>query len=363
MHEGLETLSRFVSHAQLIAPFAPDSLDDERRRELLDTARFFPLKPGESITLRADGGHDCLRVLSGRATVTPSAGEPFELQPARSLNCPRVPSHRGGLLTVHAEEETLVCHLDQDQLDFRMAWQELSHSLEGKDAELQRRMRKIQSSLLFRRVPAESLEEAVRRMQPVEVSEGEEIIRQWQPGDTFYVIDEGRAEVWREEFPGDDAERVATLDEGDCFGEEALVTGNQRSATVRMSSAGRLLVLGKEDFTDLISHAMIREADAPVAKAMLENGYRLLDVRYEEEAEESAIPGSLLIPLHELRERADELDAEGRYVVYCRSGKRSAVAALLLSQRRFEAISLKGGILEWPYEVESSLPPPPPRPM
>lgn len=361
MHDGLQSLPRFLSRAHLLAPFVSAELSEERQRELLESARFFPLKPGESITLLADGGDDCLRVLVGRVTVTPLSGDAYELKPERGSSCPCALSRIGERVTVHAEEETLLCQLDQDQLDFLVGWQELSRSLEGKDAELQRRMRKIQSSLLFRRLPVESLEEAVRRMRPVEVAAGEEIVRQWQPGDSFYILDQGRAEVWREEFPGDDAERVAELGEGESFGEEALVTGNQRSATVRMTCDGRLLVLGKEDFNDLISNAMIREEEPPVAKAMLENGYRLLDVRYEEEAEESYIPGSILIPLHELRRRSDELDASSRYVVYCRSGKRSAVAALLLSQRRVEATSLKGGILEWPYGVESDLPVPPPR--
>ena len=45
-----------------------------------------------------------------------------------------------------------------------------------------------------------------------------------------------------------------------------------------------------------------------------------------------------------------ELNPEKNYVVYCRSGKRSAVAALLLKQYRLNAVSLKGGINAWPYK-------------
>ena len=76
-----------------------------------------------------------------------------------------------------------------------------------------------------------------------------------------------------------------------------------------------------------------------------------LDVRYEEEYDESYIPGSVLIPLQELRKRFTELDPEVPYIAYCKGGKRSAVASLLLTQRGLEAVSLTGGISEWPYEV------------
>ena len=75
-----------------------------------------------------------------------------------------------------------------------------------------------------------------------------------------------------------------------------------------------------------------------------------MDVRYEEEHEDEHIPGCKLIPLPDLRSRQHELDADKDYVVYCRSGKRSAVAALLLKQYRLNAVSLKGGINAWPYK-------------
>jgi rhodanese-related sulfurtransferase len=97
----------------------------------------------------------------------------------------------------------------------------------------------------------------------------------------------------------------------------------------------------------------MNEVNPELIQAMLKDGYSLLDVRYEEEFEEERLPGSQLIPLYELLNRLDELDTDKRYIVYCRSGGRSTVATVILTERNFKAVSLKGGIGEWPYEKQS----------
>jgi rhodanese-related sulfurtransferase len=186
------------------------------------------------------------------------------------------------------------------------------------------------------------------------VAAGAEIVRQGDPGDDFYLIWKGRAEVWQM-GPHDDApQRVAELAEGDAFGDEALVMGGTRNATVKMISDGELLVLVKEDFQALLSQPLVQEVAPEVAKAMLDSGVKPLDLRFQEEYEKSHLPGALLLPLPELRARADALlDRNARYVVYSRSGRPSAVGALLLSQRGYKVVSMKGGILSWPFEVET----------
>lgn len=84
----------------------------------------------------------------------------------------------------------------------------------------------------------------------------------------------------------------------------------------------------------------------------------LLDVRHPEEHALAALPGSILIPLHELEERADEVDAlAGReVVVYCHHGVRSLSGAALLRERGVEAKSLAGGIDRWSRVVDPKVP-------
>ena len=78
----------------------------------------------------------------------------------------------------------------------------------------------------------------------------------------------------------------------------------------------------------------------------------LLDVREPDEyrGELGHVPGSLLIPLKDLAQRANELDAhkDGQIVVICRAGVRSTTAAAILTGMGFQRVSnLKGGMLDW----------------
>ncbi|MBP7071996.1 MAG: rhodanese-like domain-containing protein [Clostridia bacterium] len=81
----------------------------------------------------------------------------------------------------------------------------------------------------------------------------------------------------------------------------------------------------------------------------------LLDVRNQGEYEEQHIPGSILIPVNELEKRAEaELtDKDADIIVYCASGKRSTSAANILAGLGYSKVYNMGGIMDWPYEVES----------
>ena len=83
----------------------------------------------------------------------------------------------------------------------------------------------------------------------------------------------------------------------------------------------------------------------------------LVDVRTQEEYIEEHIPGALLVPVDELETLAPELmpDKESTYIIYCRSGNRSATAALMLIDLGYKNIYDMGGIIDWPYETEAGL--------
>jgi rhodanese-related sulfurtransferase len=78
-----------------------------------------------------------------------------------------------------------------------------------------------------------------------------------------------------------------------------------------------------------------------------------LDVRTEGERKFHHIKGSLHIPLHQLRTRAEELarHREREIVCYCQSGSRSVSAALILRRKGFRAASLRGGIVDWSFHA------------
>ncbi len=83
----------------------------------------------------------------------------------------------------------------------------------------------------------------------------------------------------------------------------------------------------------------------------------LLDVRKPHEADIADIGADQLIPLDELENRIDEIDAEpgSEVVVHCRSGGRSAKATQLLRDKGFDAKNLAGGTLAWSDEIDNSV--------
>lgn len=85
-----------------------------------------------------------------------------------------------------------------------------------------------------------------------------------------------------------------------------------------------------------------------------EADYVILDVRTQAEYDEGHIPGAVLIPDNEIEARAEtELpDKERMILVYCRSGRRSKLAAEALVKMGYRCIYEFGGIIDWPYEVE-----------
>ena len=81
-------------------------------------------------------------------------------------------------------------------------------------------------------------------------------------------------------------------------------------------------------------------------EAAIDAGATLVDVRTPAEYADGAIPGSINVPLDDLRERFGELPA-GRLIVHCKVGQRGHTAVRLLAQLGRDAVNLDGGYLTW----------------
>ena len=91
------------------------------------------------------------------------------------------------------------------------------------------------------------------------------------------------------------------------------------------------------------------------AKALMdiESGYIILDAREQDEYDEGHIPGAILIPYGEIADRAEkELpDKDQLILVYCRSGRRSKIAAEELVKLGYTNVKEFGGVIDWEYET------------
>ena len=85
-----------------------------------------------------------------------------------------------------------------------------------------------------------------------------------------------------------------------------------------------------------------------------QENYIILDTRAQSEYDEGHIPGAIVIPHEEILEKAESVltDKDQLILVYCRSGRRSKLAAEDLVKLGYTNIKEFGGIIDWPYETE-----------
>jgi rhodanese-related sulfurtransferase len=83
------------------------------------------------------------------------------------------------------------------------------------------------------------------------------------------------------------------------------------------------------------------------AKALIEAGAEVVDVRTESEHAAGHIAGSRHVPLAEIQSEAAGLDRGKPLIVYCRSGERSGLAADAFAASGWDAHSIEGGLLQW----------------
>ena len=94
---------------------------------------------------------------------------------------------------------------------------------------------------------------------------------------------------------------------------------------------------------------------AEEARRLMENEsvVFVVDARTDSEFAEGHIPGAILIPEYEVAEKAEEKipDRDALILVYCRSGRRSKIAAEELVKLGYTNVKEFGGIVGWPYET------------
>jgi rhodanese-related sulfurtransferase len=101
--------------------------------------------------------------------------------------------------------------------------------------------------------------------------------------------------------------------------------------------------------------AMYEQITPQEAKRIMDSGeeHIILDTREQDEFDEGHIPGAILIPYTEIENKAEEMlpDKDKLILVYCRSGRRSKIAAENLVKLGYTNVKEFGGIIDWPYEV------------
>jgi len=202
------------------------------------------------------------------------------------------------------------------------------------------------------KMPTGNIERMFQRFEPVRAHAGEQLVREGEDADYFYVLTEGECLVSKRQVDGSE-KGLATLGPGDMFGEDAMLTNARRNASVTMTSDGRLMRLSARDFADVMKPPSVDWLTPGKASILVRQGAQVIDVRLPHEFEERAIKGAINIPLFALRqEAAQRIETTRKVIVYCNTGERSGAAAFLLRRVGFEVFALQGGISGMLKQIE-----------
>ena len=337
------------------------TLPDEIFNELLDDLVVEELGKGELLFRQGDTDHVSFYLLEGKVALL--TGEKVaDMLEAGSEHARFPVAHvLPRKMTARAAGRIRVARLDSRRISELLA---RTHSVDYQVDELEEGDADDWMSLLLRcrvlqQLPASNIQRVMMSVEQVEVSKGQDIIRQGDPGDYFYMLIQGQAVVRREQEGGESVE-LARLGPGDAFGEEALLSDRPRNSTVSMLSNGQVLRLAKQQFIELIRTPLSTRIDFDEAVRKVDQGAVWVDLRAPEEYEADHFPGSINVPVESLRYQLSSLAPDRHYVLYSNSGGRAGVAAFLMIDQGFEVSILEGGLdrlrAEQPVE---NLPPAP----
>jgi len=194
----------------------------------------------------------------------------------------------------------------------------------------------------FAHLPPASIGQLIDRIETIAVRVNDVIIREGDEGDYYYIIESGRVQVTR--LVGGVNMLLAELKAGDAFGEEALVSGARRNATVTMQTNGMLLRVKRQDFFELMQEPLLRRLNFGDAIKKVAQGAIWIDARLPSEYRYDKLPGAINLPLNDIRSAIGALNKSHTYIAYCQSGRRSSAAAFILAQAGYDVYVLEGGL-------------------
>jgi len=218
-----------------------------------------------------------------------------------------------GARTIVTAAVTSLLHVDWERARF------LTEVASRLDADMDEAWReRFLLSPMMRRTCAEEWRAILDGFEPSVLAQNQRVIEEGAPADGCYVLREGHAVVHagRHTF--------AYLMPGDFFGEDALVTGRVRSASITMLEQGSVLKLPEEVFRRLVLDRVVPQVHAAGKGVLLNAGI-------------TPIEGAVSVSLRWLRQQLRRLDRNRPHYVIGGASEDRALAALVLIQAGFTA--------------------------
>ena len=327
-----------------------NALKPESQRDLAKKASIGQSKAGSYLFKAGEQAKTAIYVLAGEVALEDASGKALSKVVGGTPDSFHRLAHQSPRkVSAKCLNEVRYMIIDASLLDVMLTWDQTGTfevgELSTEETASGDWMGKLLQMKTFQMVPPANLQGMFMKMQEVKVEPSQVIVRQGEDGDFFYVIMEGRCMVTREQAAGQKPMKLAELEHGSCFGEEALISEAKRNATITMMTHGKLMRLAKEDFRQLLNDPLARKISFTEADKMVKAGKaKWLDVRLPSEFQNYSLPGAVNMPLYMLRLKLSALDQKMTHIVCCDTGRRSSVAVFVLTQKGFDAFVLDKGI-------------------
>lgn len=333
------------------------ALNPDHVRELADKSEVRLVHKGTEIFTQGENVTHIIYVLAGHVELLKDGVATKRIQGGSKMS--KLPLEQGKQYqhTARALTDLKFIKVDPDDLDMMLSWNQ-SGGYEVQDLDDESKdegdwMAQLLQARVFHRIPPANIQSIFMRLETQHYKAGEVVINQGEEGEHFYIIRQGRCKVVRKTRKNPEGMVLAKLSAGDNFGEEALIAGGKRNASVVMETDGVLMSLPKADFLELMNEPLLKWITYDDARDLVPGGAIWIDVRLPQEYKAKHIKGSVNIPLPLIRMKFEKLDSKHRYLVYCDSGRRSSIATYLLSQNGYDAFVLQGSIESVPAsEIE-----------
>lgn len=338
-----KTLQKFI-------PF--QTLSTTHLNDLIKGAKLQNVARGTILFKATDHTKQSFYVTNGSIDLRDAEGKKLSTVIANSSASQRaLHAQYGQPVTAVAAIDSTVLILEKNLIDLVLAWDqageyvvaELAAGNKNKPKDNSDWMSSLLESTLFTQIPAANIQQLFAKFEPVHAKAGQIIIKQGDPGDYFYVMSEGEANIIRNAGTTDET-LLAKIKGVSFFGEEALISDAARNASVVMTTDGSLKRLKKEDFNTLLHKPLLNyltKAQLTAAQSNPNYSILLIDVRLPAEYKGEHIEGSINIPLSGIREGISMLEPDMVYVTICDGGRRSEIAAHILGQAGLNAYVFK----------------------
>ena len=326
------------------------ALTPDHLQELAQKSQVVTVAKGKKLFTRGEEAKLIVYVLDGEVDL--NDGKAIK-SVAGGSKISKLPLEQAGgthKFTAKAKSDQVTClKVDPNLLDIMLTWEQ-SGGYEVQDVESEGDddwLARLLQAQVFHRIPPANIQTIFMKLEARAYKAGDFVIKQGDEGEHFFIIREGVCDVIRKTRKNPEGVRLARLSVGDNFGEEALISGGKRNASVVMASKqGTLMSLSKSDFLGLMNEPLLNWVGYGEAKRLLQEKSGIwLDVRLPAEYQARHFTkGVINLPLPILRAKIDKLDKSKTYVAVCDTGRRSSTAAYLLTQNGFDAYVLSDGL-------------------